>query len=225
MGTKVKAIELVFDWNLWPRHTAQRLDSTNIAAMKESLLSGFTLPPVVVNKADMRIVDGFHRVKAYMSIHGDDAEIEVEFREYKDEREMFLDAGALNAAQGLKLSPQDRAHFIIKCRKMKVSPKAVAAALHMDSERMQEFLAKRSAKSTDGESIALPGGAKALAGKALTPVQEHYSRTANGVVPEMYTAMLINALRADALVLTERSVRKLTELRDLINQVLEGAAS
>ena len=227
MGTiaKVKAIELVFDWNLWPRHAVQRLDSTNIASMKEALKAGFTLPPPVVSKSDMRIVDGFHRVRSYLSLYGDDADIEVELREYKDDCAMFLEAGALNATQGLKLSPQDRAHFIIKCRKMKIPPKAIAVALHMDPERMQDFVSTRTAKTADGENIALPGGARALAGKVLTPVQEHYVKTTNGVIPEMYTQMLINALRADSMVLTERSTAKLIELRDLINDVLEGAAS
>ena len=43
----VKAIELVFDWNIWPRHSVQRLDGTNIARMKEALRNGYPLPPPV----------------------------------------------------------------------------------------------------------------------------------------------------------------------------------
>jgi len=58
---KVKAIELIFDWNLWPRYEAEDLDSTNLRRMKSAILAGITLPPIIVNKKDNRIVDGFHR--------------------------------------------------------------------------------------------------------------------------------------------------------------------
>ena len=36
MGTtRIKAIELVFDWHLWPRHSVNGLDGTNVARMRE----------------------------------------------------------------------------------------------------------------------------------------------------------------------------------------------
>jgi len=225
MGTKkVKAIELVFDWNLWPRQSIGVLDSTNIRQMKESLQAGFRLPPVIVNKADLRIIDGFHRTKATLSVFGDEAEIETELREYADEAAMVLDAGALNAAQGLKLSPKDRAHFILKCRKLKIPPAAIASVLRIDEGKMKEFIKKRSAKTKNGEVVPLPAGAINLAGKTLTDAQEHYRQTANGCMPEMYASMLLNALRADAFLLNDRTLAKLKELRDAIDFVLTEAA-
>jgi hypothetical protein len=226
MGIKtLKAIELVFDWNLWPRQSVQKLDSTNLARMKAALRSGFELPPIVVNKDDLRIVDGFHRTKAVLSVFGDGGKIKADVREYENDAAMFLEAGTLNAYQGLTMSPKDRAHFIIKCRRMKIPPAVIASALHIDVEKMQEFIKRRSAKTQDGEIIPLAAGsAKALHGKTLTSAQEHYARTANGCLPEMYISMLINALRADALVLTEKTFARLQELVALIEQILEEAA-
>jgi len=221
---KLKAIELVFDWNLWPRQAVQRLDSTNLARMKEALRSGFELPPIIANKKDLRIVDGFHRTKAYLSVLGDDAEMQAELREYKNDAAMFLEAGMLNAYQGLTMSPKDRAHFILKCRKYKIPPAAIAGALRIDRTKMEEFVAKRSAVTKDGETIPLPAGARNLAGKKLTEVQEHYARTANGCMPEMYASMLINALKADALTLTDNTIGRLKELYNLIELILEEAA-
>ncbi len=220
----VKAIELVFDWNLWPRQAVQRLDSTNVARMKEALRSGFDLPPIVANKADLRIVDGFHRTKANLAVFGDDVKMKVDLREYENDAAMFLEAGTLNAYQGLTMSPKDRAHFILKCRKYKIPPAAIASALRIDVDKMKDFVAKRSAKTRDGEMIPLPAGARALAGKELTETQEHFARTANGCMPEMYTSMLINALNADALILTEKSMARLKQLYEIIGQILEEAA-
>ena len=225
MGTKkLKAIELVFDWNLWPRQSIGTLDSTNLRQMKESLRAGFHLPPVVVNKADLRIIDGFHRTKAVLSVFGDDAKIEADLQEYADDAAMVLAAGALNAAQGLKLSPKDRAHFILKCRKLKIPPAAIASVLRIDEIRMKEFIAKRSAKTSGGEIIPLAAGARALAGKELTAVQEHFARTANGCLPEMYASMLLNALNAEALVLSDKTLSILGKLRDAIDLILEEVA-
>lgn len=225
MGIKtVKAIELILDWNLWPRQAIERLDSTNVARMKASLRAGFDLPPVVANTKDYRVVDGFHRTTAVLSVFGDDAKIKVDFREYKDDAEMFLEAGRLNAYQGLTLSPKDRAHFILKCRKMKIPPAAIADALHIDKVKMDDFVAKRSATTEAGEKIPLPAGARNLAGKTLTETQEHYARTANGCLPEMYASMLINALKADALIMTEKTIIRLCELRDLLDVICSEAA-
>ena len=221
---KIKAIELIFDWNLWPRQAVQKLDSTNVARMKEALRSGFPLPPVIVNKADYRIIDGFHRTKAHLSVFGDDVKMDVELREYKDDAAMFLEAGTLNAYQGLTMSPKDKAHFILRCRKYKIPPAVIAEALRMDVKIMKDFINKRSAKTSTGEVIPLPAGARNLAGKELTPTQEHFARTANGCMPEMYTSMLINALNADALTLTGKTMARLKELHDLIELILEEAS-
>ena len=223
--TKIKAIEAVYDWNIWPRHSITHgMDTTNIARMKEALRAGFPLPPAVLSRKDYRIVDGFHRIQAYLKVCGEDAEIEVYLKDYSSDADMVLDSGALNSLQGLPLSPKDKAHFIIKCRRMKLPFETIATALHMDSEKIKIFLKKRSAQTEVGEKIPLPAGARNLAGKTLTPVQEHFARTANGCLPEMYARMLLNALRADALTLTDKTMDVLRQLRDELNLIVEEAA-
>jgi len=222
--TKIKAIELVFDWSLWPRQSAQVLDSTNVARMRAALRSGYSLPPVVANKKDLRIVDGFHRTRAVLDVFGEDTEIDVDLHDFATDAEMFLAAGAYNSQHGLVMGPKDRAHFIIRARKYKIPPAAIAEALHMDPEVMKEFVKSRSAKTQSGETIPLPAGARGLAGKTLTDSQEHYARTANGCLPEMYAYMLLNALRAEALELTEKTTAKLRELHTAIGVILDEVA-
>jgi len=204
----------------------QKLDSTNLSRMKEALRSGFPLPPIVASKEDNRIIDGFHRVKATLDVFGDDADIEVQYREYETEPDKFLDAGLLNMHQGLTLSPQDRAYFIYRCRQMKIPPLKIAEALHMDVEKMKTFLKERTAKTQNGDTIALPYGvAKALHGKTLTRAQEHCARTTNGSMVEQKISMLINALSSGSVVLTAKTITRLKELRDIIDKVLDEEAA
>ena len=226
MGTtkKIKAIELILDYNIWPRQTDKGVDSTNLSRMKASLRSGFVLPPINVSSKDNRVVDGFHRVRANLEVFGDDVGMTAEFKEYANDAELFLDALSLNAHQGLTLSPKDRAHSILKCRKLKIPPPAIAEVLHINVKDMQDFIKKRSAKTRTGEVIPLSYGAKVLAGKELTETQEHYARTASGSIPEIHAAILLNALKADAVILTDKTIAKLCELKALLDVICEEAA-
>jgi hypothetical protein len=44
-------------------------------------------------------------------------------------------------------------------------------------------------------------------------------------MPEMYVSMLLNALKADSLIITPKTAKKLIELSALINVVLEEAVA
>jgi hypothetical protein len=227
MSHKVKAIECVLDWNLWPRHSAEKLDTANIRQMKDALESGVTLPPIIVNKDDMRVVDGFHRLSAVLDLYGDDAEIDADVRYYESEKEMFLDAGRYNAKHGKPMSPMDRAHFIIKARRMKIPAPEIAKALGMLTENMKTFFTNRTAMvESTGERIPLPYGATYLSeaehGKALTEIQEHYARTTNANVPMMHARMLLNALKADCLKLKKNDISLLNELVDEIEKTIRA---
>lgn len=221
MGIKtIKAISLIPDYNLWPRYGVDSLDSTNVSRMRKALRAGYELPHVIASN-DNRIIDGFHRTRAILDVFGDDAKIKVEFREYQNEGEMLVDAALLNATQGLPMSPKDKAHFILKARKTKVPWPAIAEALKMDPEDVKQFIERRSATTQDGEKIALSYGAKNMAGKQLNTVQEHYVRTSNACVPEMYISMLLNALQAEGLIITPKTAKRLSDLRYQIDLTLE----
>ncbi len=68
--------------------------------------SGAALPPIVVHRPTMRVVDGMHRLRA-AELRGDDL-IEVRFVEGTAE-DAFVLAVKLNAEHGMPLSRQDRA--------------------------------------------------------------------------------------------------------------------
>jgi len=221
---KVKAVELIFDWNLWPRHEAGELDSTNISKMKQAILAGVKLPPVIVNEKDNRIVDGFHRVQTVLNLYGDDAEIEVIYKTYKNDAEMFIESARMNNQHGLPLSPRDRAHVILKARRFKIPFPAIAEALGLEVEEAKAFLAKRTAKNRDGEIVTLSGGALSLAGKVLTAKQEEYIKKCPGTSAQLYTRLLLNALNADAVIFTDKILETLLQLKNKIEKILAEAA-
>lgn len=220
---KMKAVELVFDWNLWPRYEAEDLDSTNLKRIKSAIAAGIKLPPVIANKKDYRLIDGFHRTRAMLSLYGDEAEIEVELRDYKNEAEMFIDSAKLNNQHGLPLSPRDRAHVILKAHKFKIPVPIIAEALGMNGDEAKQFLEKRSAKSKSGETVLLSGGALNLAGLTLTQKQEDYAKRTPGTSAQLYAKLLLNALNADAIIFNEKIINTLEELRKKIEKILVEA--
>ena len=208
--TKMKALECIRDWGMWPRSDAQELDGTNLARIKEAMRAGQKLPPIVVDKKSLRVVDGFHRLEATIKLYGDNADIEVEFRTYKNDGEMFADAVELNAKSSLPLSPRDKIHCILKGRKLKIPPTVICNALGITDSKYHDFLEKRVATTKSGEKRPIPYGAiqlsdynrakrnKSGVAKPLTLKEEKAINSQNGVVPVIYMRLLLDMLGTDA---------------------------
>ena len=212
--TKMKVLELVVDWALWPGYEANDLDSTNVSRMKEALKAGMELPPIIADKKSFRIIDGFHRQKAYLSVFGEDVTVSVDLREYRNDAEMFLEAARLISIQGLPLSPKDKVHVFIVGRRMKLPLAKLAVALGMSKETADDLIKKRTARTSKGEVIPLAAGASKLAGKSLNKSQEKFARTSNGMQPIVNARLLLNALRANSTSLTQKELDIYVELRD-----------
>lgn len=82
-----------------------RLSGVKMAHARVLAESGADLPPILVNRRTMRVIDGAHRVVA-AQLHGRDV-IEVQFLDC-DEEEAFVLAVEANVAHGLPLSLADR---------------------------------------------------------------------------------------------------------------------
>jgi len=225
---KVKVLELIQDWKLWPRHEAGKLDVTNVAKLKEILVSGRKFnTPIVVDAKSLRIIDGFHRAKALLDVFGDDAEIEVILRDYgDDEVAMRIDAAHFANSGSLQLTPKDKVHFALGMRRDHVPWPLIAEALDMDVERVRKLVEGRSIMTQDGVKIAVSAAAAPLAehleGRKANSDQEHFARTANGSPPMMHARMLLNALRArGAIDYDENTVGVLRELADAIAEILQ----
>jgi ParB-like chromosome segregation protein Spo0J len=83
-----------------PRLAGEVAEHARLLAESEA-----SLPPIVVHRATMRVIDGMHRLRAAM-LRGDDT-IAVEFFD-GDEAEVFLAAVRANVTHGLPLTLADR---------------------------------------------------------------------------------------------------------------------
>lgn len=189
----MKVSELLLDYELYPR---EKIESFNVSQMAESLSLGHQLPPIIVDRKSLRVIDGFHRVRAYQKVHGLDAEIPVELRDYKNEKEMFFDATHLNANHGRQLSPYDRARCIVKAEALKIKPEVISSMLNMSLERIGEMKADRFA-TYQMKPQALKRTTAHLAGKDLTFEQAEYNIKAGGMHQTFYINQVIAMLEAD----------------------------
>ncbi len=82
-----------------------RLDGEDEGHVRGLAESGLPLPPIVVHRATMRVLDGRHRLRA-AELHGDTT-IDARFYE-GSEADAFVLAVRLNAGHGLPLSRADR---------------------------------------------------------------------------------------------------------------------
>ena len=102
--TRVKVTDLVL--SNWLRVKGENLKHVRVLAEVED-----ELPPIVVHRATMRVIDGMHRVRA--AILSGVAYIEALLFEGAED-EAFLVAVRLNAAHGLPLSRADRVAAAIR---------------------------------------------------------------------------------------------------------------
>ncbi|MEV4443705.1 ParB/RepB/Spo0J family partition protein, partial [Streptomyces sp. NPDC049577] len=83
-----------------------RLDGEDPQHVRELAGTRLPLPPIVVHRSTMRVVDGMHRLRA-ARLRGDES-IAARYFEGTAE-DAFVHAVRLNTLQGLPLTPADRA--------------------------------------------------------------------------------------------------------------------
>jgi hypothetical protein len=217
----MKAIELILDFGLYPRND---LDPVNIRGLVEALESEIEIPPIVIDRKSKRVVDGFHRVRAYLQFGGDEVEIPVVEKNYKDDAAMFLDAMRYNASHGAKLDTADRVHCTIIAERLHIPAESVAGALHISVDKVGELSGRIA--TCGGQPIALTRTLSHMAGKRLTKAQREANERSSGMNPQFYVNQVIDLLENDLL---DRSNPKLMDrlavLGKLLRKVLAAAAA
>lgn len=217
MIRNIKISKLVFDYELYPR---DRIEPYNVNQMAEALRAGLELPPITVDRKNKRVVDGFHRAKAYQKVYGADSTIPADLKDYKDDAEMFSDAVRLNANHGRQLSVYDRARCIAKAEALKLEPEIIASALNMTLERIGEIKAQRFA-TYKMETQILKGTTAHLAGKELSDDEAGYNIKAGGLHQTFYINQVVAMLEADTVNWKDHRVSNaLKKLYDLLDKAL-----
>lgn len=135
-----KASELIEDMSVYPRHG---IDDAHVQRLIEAIRADEDLPPITICVKSKRIVDGFHRLKAHVIVHGEDARIQVVEKRYANDGELFADAVRLNTAHG-KTIPLDDVDFIFRRAKaFGLDDLSVSRALRLTTERLSQLTTKR----------------------------------------------------------------------------------
>lgn len=214
----VKATALVLDYDFYPR---EQIQSFHVSQMIEAMEAGVTLPPIVVDMKSKRVVDGFHRVRAYQKLYGRDATIPAIFKTYKTEADMFADGISLNTSHGRPLTPYDKARCIARAEELKMEPQLTAKALNMTPERLGELKASRIA-TYKMKPITLKRTMAHLAGEELTDEQYAYNLKAGGMNQTFFINQVIAMLEADAVDRDDKkTVKALKRLHDLLEETLK----
>lgn len=138
MGTELRAVpiaDLIEDDNIYPRH---KVDGSYVVDLVRAIEAGAQLPPPLVDAATMRIVDGYHRVRAHRRLDAD-GEIECMVRTFADESEVIAAAVEANATHGRKLDVQDKTRAALMLRKQGFDVARIAVVLHTTPARVEQL--------------------------------------------------------------------------------------
>jgi hypothetical protein len=216
-----KLSDLVLDYSIYPR---KEIDRQHSAMIQEAIEGGAVMPPLVLESKTHRIVDGFHRYRAYKRIAGD----EVMFvtcieKTYKSEALLFLDAMRYNAEHGRALNKFDRTHCIIMAHQLKVADKDIAAVLHIAVKAVGQLVVDRTATRVNGKQTLVPikSTIRHMAGRKLTVDQTVCNDKLGGQQQGFYVHQIIMLIESGLLDLeNERLMEQLKRLHELLEGVL-----
>ena len=190
---KYQLSELVLDFEIYPRGS---VDSHHVGEIAEAIRAGSAMPPIVIEKKSKRIVDGFHRMKAFTRVFDEAHEVDCIEKEYKNEKELFLDSMRYNAAHGRALTQHDKVHCLLLADKLKISPTQVAEALRITTDRIGQLRMSRIGTAS-GRLIALKQTIRHMGGKDLTPGQVEANNKLGGMNTLFYVNQLITLIEND----------------------------
>lgn len=207
------------DLDLYPRAS---VDGIHVQALADAIRSGATLPPVIACRATRRLVDGFHRRRAHLRVNGAYASIDVEWRDYATEADLYADAVALNAAHGRRLTGYDYRRIAIRGHALGLDAERVAALLHVTPDRLARghLTAEYVRGNGDTEVIPLKRTLAHLANTRITDAHVRANAAAGGFAQAYYIKQVATLIETGALNATDtKLMEELMHLGALIHAV------
>jgi hypothetical protein len=183
--------------------------------------AGAVLPPVVADAKSKRLVDGWHRVRAYRKVLGAAGVVDCDLRAYRSEPDLLLDAIALNASHGRKLDRIDQVRSVLLAEQAGIAEEQISIALRITKERVATLrirVAIAPASTQNGAStgpvrIALKRPMAHLAGQELTADQMRAHDGAAGTSFLLQVHQVRDALKFD--LMNRQDGRLMEALREL----------
>lgn len=204
--------KLIRDYEIYPRTD---VSETHVRRIADVIEAGVKIPPVKVQKKTMRIIDGFHRIRAHELLKL--TEIEVELIECND-IEAYKIAVESNNSHGRGFTPYDYRRIILKFEDLGITIDRVVDILHIRKEKI-EGITKTFARTAEGDSIPLKRTINFMAGKQLTKRQEQANKKLGGMSALFWVNQLIELIEAD---LWQADNPKLNERMDHLMKLWES---
>lgn len=224
--TQIIAALLIEDDSIYPR---EKIDNSHVSSLAHTLESGVVLPPLIVEETSRRIIDGFHRKRAWQRIFGENVEVPVELRTYASEAELFADAVRLNAGHGRKLDRQDQVRCALRLQALGVGEQQIAVALQTTEVSVKNMLVKvvivKHDPATDGELRPAKPVAYPRAGEGpreLNTQQYQVMRSSSGYRTAQTVTQLTRELESSLVDLDTPGLReKLRNLAEVITGLVQ----
>lgn len=219
---KIMLAELIEDFEIYPRN---RVDDTHVSDLARALASGEKMPAIIADRKTKRIVDGFHRRRAYLRHFGENAEAEVEFKNYASEKEMIEDAVALNSRHGRKLDRHDQTRIVLILARHGVSTDEIALLLHIPEPMVTE-LNLRVLTMPGGQSMPSKRGLEFMRGQRVSKKQQEVIGSVRSAESGRLALELTRLIRAGLVdVDNEGVMNRLRDLSEALTELLAAHAA
>lgn len=219
---KYPVVELIEDFSIYPRLQVNAQHVNNLA---EALRAGAELPPILIDRKSKTIIDGFHRCRAHRKVYGNECDITVLEKDFKNHGEMLLEAARVNFQHGRRMETADLVRCALLAKDLKVSEKSLALACNVRLERLKELTIARTAKSSDLQPMPIKRTFEHMAGATFTAEQQETNKHSSGMKQVFYVNQIISMIESDMLDSDDAGLfARLKRLHELLDDLLVGVS-
>lgn len=206
---KAKLTDLVFDFELYPRND---ISQSHVTALCNAIERGDELPPIIVERKSMRVVDGFHRGKAYKRLKIEN--VEVEARAYKSDADLYADAVRRNIGHGRAFDPFDRRRAVLRLQEFGFQRAEISEIIRIPAAKLGAIVQQTATRS--GRIVILKHGLiRELQGRTLTKGQALANDQWSGYQPAYHVHQLVRLLEAGISPITPAFIEGMDRLCEL----------
>jgi hypothetical protein len=162
-----------------------------VSRYRQAMRNGDKFPPIVIEK-DGTIISGNHRFESYLGEFGENYDVPVEVKSYKDAAARIEDAIRDNARHGNALDGITRKRAILVLSKLGRSAEAIGALLGISAKRVEDMAGMSvlviGAKGSKPEPQPVKRGLEHMAGKQVTAAQYQSHRQTDRGFPAAQNA-------------------------------------
>jgi hypothetical protein len=213
--SKVAAASLIEDLDFYPRAS---VDGQWVRELAEAYEAGASFPALVADRKSKRLVDGWHRRRAILRVDPD-AKVDVQWRDYADDAELFADSVACNPG-ARRFTTWDYARIRVRSHELGLSEERVATLIRRSPERVRSLpIAVRRLPGGGSLEVPLKRPLRHLSGMEISEEQQRVNASSSGWSPEYHARQLTMLLGTNDYPMSEQLAAALSELRAVLDSM------